>query len=216
MKNALRLTIVLLLLAVKGVTQQFSFEKGIAADSASRHHYMEGLSGNLLNDRAYLIDSNDLFRIQLLAGRYKEAISTIQSVRARMRGLLPFIQYELYAQAAQNASFSSLFNNLFKSLNDKDAIYLATAFLSRFGIDDLHLRYMQTLQNFTNRDSINLQEAISLCRNYNLWQVYRIIEPKAQQLLKDDDERRYIIQDSVLIKTPEGITLSAMVVRKRS
>lgn len=203
MKNALHIAILLLLLFTEGRAQQFYFKSG---DSSN----MTQLAKEML---PMIKDSNDLFRAQIIAGRYKDAVATIQSLR---KNSLLYIQYELFAKSAEGSSFSTIFTELFKSLDDKDAIYISTAFLSRFGIDDLHMRWQQSLTALKNHDSINLQEASGLVRAYTLWQVFRYIEPQAYLLLKEDDERRYIIQDSVLIKTPEGITLSAMVVRKKS
>lgn len=209
MKNALHLGIVLLLLSVNSLAQQFPF-----SGKSVNGKYIQQLANEVLKQK---IDSNDLFRIQLAAGRYDEAISTIKAIRK-----VPnvFIQYELYANAIRASSFtesfSKLYTDLFNSLNDKDAVYLSTAFLSRNGLDDLELRWQQTFDALKNRDSINLQEAIDLCKSYSLWQIYSRIEPVAVKLMSIEDQRRYIIQDSVLIKTPEGVTLSAMVVRKRS
>src|SRR6185295_8983053 len=72
-----------------------------------------------------------------------------------------------------------------------------------------------SLSNLSNKDSLGMNEALDLCRNYYVLLVYRNIEPVAKELLKQDGDRRYVIEDSVLIKTKEGATLSAVVVRKR-
>ena len=50
---------------------------------------------------------------------------------------------------------------------------------------------------------------------YQPYQVYKNILPLTQSLFLEDENRRYIIQDDVLIKTKEGATLSAIIVRKR-
>jgi putative CocE/NonD family hydrolase len=214
MKKVFHSVILLLLFFLDGEAQQYRFQKEIIDDSSAWQGYMQRLSEKLLTNT---FDSVDLFRAQITAGKYKQAISTIQAFR---KSRLLYIQYELYAQAAAqkpfNETFSKLFTDLFSGLEDKDASYFSTAFLSRYGIADLQTRWLQSLQALGNRDSINLPEATSLVRAYNLWHIYRQIEPISRQLLHEDDQRRYIIEDSVLIKTPEGITLSATVVRKRS
>jgi uncharacterized protein len=216
MKNALYAVIVLLLLSLNSFAQQFAFSKKIAQDSGS---YINHLAKDILN-AGIAIDSNDLFRIQLTAGKFNDAIATIKALRKAASTTPVFIQYELYALAAGAASFkdafSKIFTGYFSGLNDKDALYVSTAFLTRQGIEDLRSRWQQTVQGLNNRDSISLQEAVNLCKSYIFWQIYRQVEPIAIVLMRADDERRYIIQDSVLIKTPEGITLSAMVVRKRT
>lgn len=214
MKNALYAVIVLLLLSLNSFAQQFAFSKKIGRDSSV---YINQLAKEILSA---VSDSNDLFRIQLTAGKYKDAIATIRALRKAPSTTPVFIQYELYALAADASSFengySKHFTGFFSALNDKDAVYISTAFLTRQGIDDLRNRWNQAAQTLNNRDSISLQEAVNLCKSYTLWQIYRRIEPLSITLMHADDQRRYIIQDSVLIKTPEGITLSAMVVRKRT
>src|SRR5688500_3448387 len=154
MKNALHSVILLFLLCANSHAQQFLFRKEIVSDSTGWRSYMTRLSENLLHT-GNPPDSNDMFRVQLTAEKYSEAISTIQSIR---RTPLLFVQYELYAQAAAtssfNKSFSISFTDLFKRLNDKDALYINTAFLSRFGIEDLYSRWQQALQALKDRDSI--------------------------------------------------------------
>jgi len=173
---------------------------------------------------------NNTLRLQLVAGEYAEAITTIDKLRsiAKTDGTnypdLLYVQYELFAQAklkqqTANEDFKTAFKpgfrTLFSKLDEKTALYIATAFLSRTGVADLTDGFNKQYQSLSKKDSIPVADALLLCRNYILASVYENVEPPARQLLKADDDRRYIIQDSVLIKGKGGAILSATVVRKR-
>ncbi|MBO1255967.1 CocE/NonD family hydrolase [Alteromonas sp. 5E99-2] len=67
------------------------------------------------------------------------------------------------------------------------------------------------------RDNPNLssEQAVRLVSNYQLYRVYDKILPISQRLLPEVLATRYIIEPDVLIKTKDGVTLSAVVVRQR-
>jgi hypothetical protein len=231
MKIKFHHVIILLLLTESTNAQQYYLPIPIVKDSAKLADYIPVLAKEVLTD--YKGDNdpdtylNNLFRLQMLAGDYTAAIRTIDSLRTLAKATAPqysnllYIQYELYARTklkltssrSFNDEYSPLFTSLFNGLDDRASLYISTAFLTRNGIEDLQ----NTLQrSFVNKDSLNLDQAIALLKNYHLWQVYKNIEPISKQLLKADDNRRYIIEDSVLIRTKDGATLSAVVVRKRN
>lgn len=173
---------------------------------------------------------NNLFKLQMVAGKYGEAITTITSLRSiaaanhQQSPDLLYVQYELFAKAkmeqqASNLNFGSaftqLFNTLFKKLEDKSAAYVYTAFTTRNGTDELKNDFSRSLNSFAAKDSLDINDAMALCKSYNLLYVFKNIEPVAKILLKADDNRRYIIQDSVFIKTNDGATLSAVMMRKK-
>ncbi|MVM31102.1 CocE/NonD family hydrolase [Spirosoma sp. HMF4905] len=172
-------------------------------------------------------DSFDtIFRLQLVTGQYTEAKKSIALVRSLSKdstASLLYKQYELFAEArlrqrqsggSFGVHFTPILTTLFTTLDDRRALILSTAFASRNGL--LSLRNdLDKLLSGTKKDSLNLSEAIALCSRYTTYLVYQHVEPIARIVLKADDERRFIIADSVLIKTKEGATLSAVVVRKR-
>jgi len=212
--------------------QQFYFPKAAITDSVALSRAMPVLAEHLIANykddsrRNYL---NNLFRLQIIAGKYAEAEATIEALRSISKEGDPYadllyIQHKLYSkakskQAATGLSFKEtftpLFNALFNQLDDKSASYIYTAFLTLNGVEELQSRLQRSLLNVKEKDSLNIQDAIDLSRNYYVFQAYKNIEPLAKLLLKEDDDRRYIIEDSVLIKTKEGATLSAVVVRRK-
>lgn len=216
------------------LAQQFYFPNNAVSDSIELRQAMPLLARNVIahyrpadDRRTYL---NNLFRLQIVAGEYREAGATIASLRSISKDMDPqfpelvYIQHELFSKTklkqadagiSFDKAFAQVFLELFSSLNDKSALHISTAFITRNGIGELEREWQKSLVNLNETDSLNLSDAIGLCRNYYILQVYRSIEPPAKQLLKDDENRRYSIQDNVLIRTKEGATLSAIVVRRK-
>jgi len=215
------------------MAQRFYFQTVAADDSATLAERMPVLAGQVLlknkNQRDQKVDLNDLFRIQILAGRYQDALGTISSLRSSMPKddhipeKLQFIQHELFCRAELDTAlnhislvpaYTQLFNKLFKSLDDKTAYYIYTAFITRSGINDLKYDFQNKLSELQKKDSLNIDDAITLCRNYYLFRLYQNIEAVSGTLIKEDCFKRYNI-DSKLIKTHDGTLINAVIILKK-
>ncbi len=77
--------------------------------------------------------------------------------------------------------------------------------------------YLLTLFKYY-RDNPNLspEQAVRLVSNYQLYRVYEKILPISEKLMPKELASRFVIEPNVLIKTKEGITLSAVIVRPRN
>ena len=172
---------------------------------------------------------NNLFRLQILAGKYAEAKITIASLRSlsdandAAHSNLLYAQHDLfsdakYGQTATNVAFETafygLFRNFFKGLNDKSAYHTYTAFITRDGIGDLENDFQNSLSEAQKKDSLDITDAITLCKNYYILWLYQNIEAISMTLIKEDCNRRYIIQNE-LIKTKDGASIAAVIVLKR-
>jgi len=213
--------------------QNFYFPKSAYTDSAELAKAMRILANKVIvkyKESIYKDSLNTMFRLQVVAGKYTEADISLDSLRYASKETDPqfwslvAVQHKLYVraklkQAATNESFTNVFEqgftDLLGRLDDKKLLHIYTAFITRNGIEELQASLQNSLLSLSKKDSLAMNEAIDLCKNYYMVMVYRNIEPIAKRLLKEDAARRYIIEDSVLIKTKEGATLSAVVVRKR-
>jgi putative CocE/NonD family hydrolase len=213
--------------------QKFYFPKKAFSDSLELSKAIPALASKLIvnyRESNYSDSLSNLSRLQVLAGRYSEADVTLDSLRYSSKETDPqfwslvAVQHKLYVRAklrqaatseSFNSTFEQVFEELFKRLDDIKALHIYTAFLTRNGTDELQTDLQNSLSNLSWNDSLNMNEALGLCRSYYTLLVYKNMEPIAKVLLKEDGNRRYIIEDSVLIKTTEGATLSAVVVRKR-
>lgn len=76
--------------------------------------------------------------------------------------------------------------------------------------------YMQRLlQEFKKETHVTLDQALKLLSNFQLYKVYEQVLPEAVPLLEQERKKRYEVKSDVLVKTADGATLSAIVVRKR-
>ncbi len=213
--------------------QLFYFPKLISGDSVAFHKTMSTLAQEIIDSYKPIADEKtylrNLLTLQMVADRYPDAVNSIRSLRQFYIGSntkypeFLSVQYELFCRAiieedTNNSSFEKAFTEeflrLYDKLDDKAALYISTAFLTRAGIRDVQNNLDVSLRQ-QKSDSINLAEAIAICRNYNILRVYKIIEPLAMRLLMEDDKKRYIIDDSVVIRTKDGAFISAIVVRKK-
>ena len=77
--------------------------------------------------------------------------------------------------------------------------------------------YLLTLfKHYRDNPELSPEQAVHLVTNYQLYRVYDTILPVSEQLLPETLASRFIIEPDVLIKTKEGVTLSAVVVRPRN
>ncbi len=61
-----------------------------------------------------------------------------------------------------------------------------------------------------------LQQAVDLVWTYLSFSAYRSFGSLVGPLDREEDQRRYITEDDVQIKTPDGATLSALLIRPKS
>jgi putative CocE/NonD family hydrolase len=170
----------------------------------------------------------NLFRLQLAAGQYTDSVATIAQWRAqdaRSPSAEPpslSLAVRLYAQtlaleAAERLTFEAawrkVFRDTFIGLDDR------TAYDAAWSLGTLPDLYRQRLQALLNRQKeaphISLPDAIQLIRAWTDYDAYRSFAPLLEPLVAEDETRRYIIQKDVLIRTRQGATLSAVVVRSR-
>ena len=224
-----------LLLCVLGATQAaaqlFEFNKAAVLDSAELAKAMPRFAKEVIaaykdEDRKKYLDN--VFRLQMIAGNYGQAIVAISSLRELLsagnsaNASVMYTQYEIFStarilQASGNSSFEEAFRQSFRAayskLNDKDAYTVSSSFT--FDLSRAQKDLQESLDKLKERSNIELSAALELARKYQPYQVFKNISTLKDSLLREDGDQRYIIQDSVLIKTRDGATLSAVVVRKR-
>lgn len=214
--------------------QQLYFPKDAVTDSVVLEKVMPELAKKVIaayhlkDDRKTYLDH--LFRLQMVAGEYEQANVSIQELRMiDKKDAMPFaelsdIQYQLFAdaklkQAGGQQSFYNAFKQGFREvhskLNDKAAVYISGSFFSGIGVPGLQIELHAALKKQTEKDSIDINDAVALCEDYNTLQLYRAIQPLTRQLMTEDNRNRYVTQDSILIKTRDGTYISAIVVHKK-
>jgi putative CocE/NonD family hydrolase len=223
------LAILLLGMAPSLRAQQLAF--ATAADDASLARSMPALATKAL---AIYRDADaerflgNRFRLQLVAGQYPQAIETLRSLRQLRTGqdanaAALYLQYELYARAkarqragrvAFGRAFDDAFRTLHAGLDDNTALQAQISFAANLAAMQDELR--QTLQARKGKRTIALDDAIDLLRKYQVRQAYAAILPRVGKLMSEDDARRYLATTDALVRTRDGATIAALLVRPRN
>jgi putative CocE/NonD family hydrolase len=213
------------------------------ADSSALAASIPRLAARVLDayrndDRRARLD--DRFRLQLAAGRFDEAARTIAELRALRTGAdstaqarAANAQYEIEARAralhaADGSSLADAFARAFREtmtrLDDRTAALVARqltcgdgALASRAcAVPILRDELRRAIARQEGKREIPLRDALALVRSWQALESHRPIAALAPPLVAADDERRYIITRDVRIRTPDGATVCALVVRPRS
>jgi len=186
------------------------------ADFARRASSSEGAAGR---------DASAKFLLQLASGSYQEVVATATARRQQLPAGTapePFVRLELYARtkAAEaggavdpEGAFRKSFSELIAPLDDKAA--LAAEYFLKAPVRAFQRRLDQTLARYQNKHELAPAEAFELMNFYFATQALQSFAPWLDSAIAVDDGRRYIIDTDVLVKTKEGVTLSAVVVRKK-
>jgi len=205
--------------------QDLTFEKIKLSDSIALSINMQELA------QAYLksgqeINPKDLFRIEILAKDYKSSIKTIKSLREKKideNNHLRFIQYEIFAKAKINQSkfgdsfdksYQSVFKDYLQNCNDEKAFSTNLVFTTYDGVKQYTRSFKTDYENLKNT-RISFEQALDILKSYFLYTVYSLTEPIVFKEIKVDENRRYIIEEDILIPTEDGGELSVITARKR-
>lgn len=206
--------------------QELRFNNALGADTA------QAMSALALQALAVYKDNNrdryldNLFRIQMVAGRYADVGKTLMSLRV-LRGNRVSLSatatnalYAVLAAARQRSpeiafeeTFSQNFRDSLGRLDDRtSALAIRALSISRPAQERALIRLLQQQQG---RETIALADALQLIKAYQVQQAFRVIVPLALPLVAADDDRRYIIEKNITVRTPDGATVCTMLVRPR-
>ncbi len=167
------------------------------------------------------------FRLQLAAGQYTKAIDSIHALR-RLRADPPgqapiFLQYEVFARAMRHheadgtpfaTAWQQAFAALLSPLDDRSAYAAQFAFngyLPRMRAD-----LDAQLARANGKHELPLADALELVRAWQVYTAYAAFQPFVTEAFAADDTRRYHIQRDLLVSTPGGAQISALLVRPAS
>ena len=230
--HLLHLALLLALLPCLASAQELDLRLPAAATDASAPAVLRDLAERVLpvyqeSDRERYLAN--LSALQSVTGGYAAADATRQELREwrhSAHGVWPAdrsVVYDIYlharaVEAAGRVQFAQAlaqsFQEVVPRLNDPDAYAITWSFEAPPPVS------LETLQRQFDRlrpkGSVTLAEAVDLIWNYFSFSVYRSLHPLVDSLVAADEGRRYITEDSVLIKTPGGASISALVVRPRN
>jgi uncharacterized protein len=211
--------------------QQIDFPEPPASDPAALSPAMAGLAKRVTpvyKDEKKDTYLGNLFRLQLVAGDFagaKQSLVRLREMRAQTdpnRAAWVNVQYEIYAQARVTAqevpfeqAYQETFRKVFHELGDRTSALVARLLVA----PDLSLNQRSLdndLKRQTGRNAISLTDALQLVRDFQIDQSYRAFASIIPALIAEDDTRRYIIERDVHVKTTDGGTVCALIVRPRA
>jgi len=233
MWSSLSITVSCLAVASLAAAQEFELGAETTADPAALVAAMPALAKQVLaaysdqDPEAYL---SNRFRLQTVAGQYSEAVKTLRSLRELRRVGDPAraawvdVQYEIYAsaravQSSDKLSFEEAYQrscrDALRSMDDHSSALLIRA-LRAPNRDSMKRQLRDDLEQQKGKRTISLANALRLIRDYQIEEAYRSFTPLLSPLIAEDDARRYIIENDISVKTPDGATICALVVRPRA
>jgi hypothetical protein len=163
-------------------------------------------------------DPDTLFRLQLVAGRYDDALTSLPSIPPSLAN----VRWEIYANAksieARDAkSFSDAFRQSFRErmrrLSDDQAHRVLWTFGTSLAVLENDLR--GTLSQHESASSLSLPDAIDVTKKYLGVQAYRSFAPLIGDLTAEDDRRRYAVEAETAVKLRSGAVVCADIIRPR-
>jgi uncharacterized protein len=224
-------TAALLLVAVSSASaQQFALSSADLADSAALATSTRRLAGEVLEsyrdpDRRRYLDN--VFRLQILLGRFADASASLAELRALRQDSTPsdrarYVQYEILANAVSRGAgdgalgdrFAQAFRERFAQLDDATAAFAARTILQSPRTVASDLRWATPDQSA--RTTVSLQDALVLLRVYGAVEAYRAFTGLPAALVAEEEARRYLVEKHIPVRTPDGATVCAYVVRPRA
>jgi putative CocE/NonD family hydrolase len=213
--------------------QQFDFPEAAVSAPAAAAKAMPVLATQILEsykepDQAKYLEN--VFGLQLVAGKYVEAQKSISELRAISNATQPSRppwlnrQYEIYAAAkyavattgvAFPDAYSQAFREAFSKLDNLSSSHVVRA-LAVLDPSDFQQDLQRDLDKQKGKSSIELADALKLVSDYQVSEAFREPAPLFAALIAEDDARRYVTEKGIAVKTPDGATLCALTMRPRA
>ncbi len=205
------------------------FARSNYTDSVAMEKNIPALATELVGlykDATELTYLDNLFRLQLVAGLHPSSATSLKKIHLLSLGdsvtptALGF-PYQLYnACMLENPSpdgFTGVYNAVFQKtympLNEDGKNWAAEYFSP--DMDQYKQTLLSRIHELNISDSLLITDAVRLCRAYCTYMVFKKTSPLAKQIFAAIEKEKYIRNDSVLIKMPDGGTIALTVVRDK-
>jgi uncharacterized protein len=221
-----------LLISFAARAQDFSFPAGTVGDAPGVEKAMAALAEQVIatykeESRATPYDA--LLRLQIVAGRYADALQTLArlhdlSVNSQSAQTAAYnVQDQIFTRAKLiesdgdvpfDQAFQRAFREKFSTLDNRtSALVIRTLTVPE---QSLRSGFENAIAKQKGKSTIALSDALALVRAYQMYKESRAFAPLVRPLVMEDDQRRYIAEKGIQVKTPESATICAHVLRPRS
>jgi uncharacterized protein len=174
-------------------------------------------------------DLRNRFRLQMVAGRWPQAVESIVALRELRRPRDPVrhawtdVQFEIYARARARelagASFDRAYAHSFRDIIGRLDDRTSAMVVRTLAAGDQIIRqgaFRSTLDRVRGSRQLSIDDALALIGDYQVEEAYRSTAALTPVLVAADDQRRYIVEREIAVKTPQGATICTLVVRPRT
>jgi len=209
--------LVLFLIAINLTSfgQDLKFDKVALSDSIALANQMQLLAEALSKQELLVRDS---YRAHIVGRNYPEAIAIINEISSTKEEELFLNFYKLFAKAKLSKNFEGSFRQLYENyLINSDEIHVIDLDLAMV-IRDRTVRYIANFESAYNKTSsgnISNKIAKNLINTYFFKGVFSSTKDIVSEEIRKDHERRYIVNDDIIIPTKDGAEISAVSVRRR-
>jgi uncharacterized protein len=180
---------------------------------------MQQLATTLKNHEQAKNNNEQQLRLYTFLGDYKKALGIVDVLQKDNR--FQYFNYELYLKAKTEPASSTtfehalepVFTEIFASLDNRQASQ--AIYFTGWSLERGQSYLLWLFKQIQMHNSLDYDFAIRVFSEYQDYLVYDALFPRALDLVNKENARRYIIDDKVMIKTPDGALLSATVVRPR-
>lgn len=216
------------LLAASGISQKIYFPGSIYADSSSLENNISALALKLtaIKNTTQSYPPDDLFKLQILAGKYSEANTSLKMIdyRELKDSITPnaiYFPFKIYNDVAASDTghnnfiqlFTDIFYKKYNSYNNDSKIWVAESYLEP--AEEFINNFNSTVKKYQVSDSLTIENAVKLCKDYLSLKVFTSSAQLAKNILTKIENEKFIIQDSVLVSMPDGGTVTLTIVRGR-
>ena len=229
--KALSIVWVLLLCSSWAAAQDLEFHPPASAADPAVPALMRDLAVRILpvyqeNDQEKYL--RNLSALQMVARNYPAANASREQLRDRRRNVdarrpvARSVIFDMYAHARDRESedrtpfpqaFAQAYRDAVGRLNDQEA-YNLTSWLA-LPVVGFQEPLQKAFDQWRSRGTIPLPDAIELVWTYLTFDAYRNFHPLIAALDAENDTRRYVIDWDLVIETPEGASISAVMVRPK-
>jgi uncharacterized protein len=170
-----------------------------------------------------------LFRAQLVAGSYQDALESLKKLRAPLaenpsaRVAARYIEYVVYATALleireKKIPFEAAYRHAFATVVQPLTDRLAAIVVNGLSFDNLSVAQQSLQSDLTQlkgKRLVAVSGAVELIRDFNELDMYRAFAATSPALIEADDARRYLIQKDLSLPV-QGATLCVMTVRPKN
>ena len=175
-------------------------------------------------DQSLYLDQ--LFRLQLVANQYEASNKSLKKLGFYILGdsvsptALGFV-FKIYnaTMLSQNSSidFENEYEKIFLSnysLLTEDGKNWASGYFEN-DLYQIKINLDSKLKELSNSDSVSIEDAVKLCRNYASYMSFQRTQKLAKKILIKLEGDKFIRDDSVLVKMPDGGIISLTIVRNK-